>query len=154
MSNQAAGAMLGLHLDGKEPASLESQVWHDLNRNGIKDEHESGLPGVLVRLYDTNERISATAITDEQGHYFFQGLVPKDYRLEFTPPRGFSIVSMGPEDDIEMTDPFTLRTTEITLNDAMDGLNLEVGFVGLPTALTVTQDSKFINLYLPLIYKP
>jgi len=152
--NQESGATLGLHLNGVTPASLGSQVWHDLNLDGLRAEDEPGLPNVLVKLYDDNERISATATTDEEGRYLFQGLVPKTYKLEFASPAGYQPSMMNDDTNLERVDELTFRTVEITLDSDVNGLILEAGFMASPTDLSVSPEMEFVNLYLPLIYKP
>ena len=68
-------------------------VWHDIDRDGIQDEGELGMEGIIVTLYDavTGVEIEST-ITDSNGWY---GFVVSDatenskYQLEFILPDGF-----------------------------------------------------------------
>lgn len=48
-------------------------VWEDLNKNGIQDYGEPGIPNIIVnyqRYYNGVLRYSGTTITDEFGYYF------------------------------------------------------------------------------------
>ncbi|MEM6696951.1 MAG: SdrD B-like domain-containing protein, partial [Bacteroidota bacterium] len=58
-------------------------VWFDDNRDGVQDPDEEGIEGVVVELYDLgaddmvgggDDVLIATAITDENGYYYFGGL--------------------------------------------------------------------------------
>jgi len=72
-------------------SSLGDYVWHDLNGDGIQDAGEPFLQGVGVDLYDDNGNIVRTTVTDSNGQYIFDGLLPGRYYVEFTPPTGFTI---------------------------------------------------------------
>ena len=48
-------------------------VWDDANRDGIQDAGESGLPGVTVRLYNSDDELVASTFTDSSGHYRLPG---------------------------------------------------------------------------------
>ncbi len=61
--------------------SLGDLVWHDANVNGIQDQGEEGIAGVIVQLcYDNN--IVATTVTDANGHYLFEHLTDGDYGVK------------------------------------------------------------------------
>jgi SdrD B-like domain/Secretion system C-terminal sorting domain len=57
-------------------ASVGDYVWNDANANGIQDAGEKGLPGVKVTLYDGTGAAIGTAITDENGKYQINDIVP------------------------------------------------------------------------------
>lgn len=55
-------------------------VWYDKNYNGIQENGEPGIPGVLVILFEgTTGNIFAETITDSTGHYLFEDLCPGNY---------------------------------------------------------------------------
>lgn len=71
-------------------ATIGNLVWLDANNNGRKDPTEAGIPGVTVRLLDSNGAQVATTTTGADGSYLFTGLVPGTYVVEiaagnFTP---------------------------------------------------------------------
>ncbi|RLC11727.1 MAG: hypothetical protein DRI57_18540, partial [Deltaproteobacteria bacterium] len=82
-------------------ASLGDTVWNDLDRNGLQDADEPGLPGVTVNLLDrTTEAVIATTTTDASGNYQFTGLAPgangfNQYVVEFKAPEGYEFTSKG-----------------------------------------------------------
>ncbi len=70
--------------------SLGDYVWFDANKNGIQEDEESGVPGVVVRLYQVTENGEfnsalplATTTTDSNGYYLFEDLVEGNYIVEF-----------------------------------------------------------------------
>jgi uncharacterized repeat protein (TIGR01451 family) len=68
-------------------SAIGDLVWRDSNRNGIQDNGEQGIPGARVTLtLDTDSvtviplaEISVEAVTDSDGRYLVEGLVPGDY---------------------------------------------------------------------------
>ncbi|PHI19085.1 hypothetical protein CEQ90_15030 [Lewinellaceae bacterium SD302] len=68
---------------GFTPAvSVGSTVWLDNDNDGMLDVGEPGIPGVQVVLFDSEGMPVDTAITDENGNYFFGGLPQGDYYIE------------------------------------------------------------------------
>lgn len=58
--------------------AIDGVVFADANQNGVRDPDEVGLSGVTVDLgYPTGA--TATAVTDAEGHYFFDALSPAFY---------------------------------------------------------------------------
>ena len=61
-------------------------------RGAVSDSAGGALPGVTLRLVDSQRRTVAQASTDSGGGYFLGGLAAGSYRLEFSLP-GFSTVA-------------------------------------------------------------
>ncbi|KAA0007142.1 MAG: DUF11 domain-containing protein, partial [Thermoplasmata archaeon] len=59
------------------PCYIKGMVWHDefhdMNHqvDGIKDDNEEGIEGVVLELYDVSGNLLHTATTDENGNYSF-----------------------------------------------------------------------------------
>ena len=71
--------------------TISGIAWNDLNRDGIKDENESGLPQIKVRIYDvltknylkdSNGKILET-VTDKEGKYLFKDIEKGEYIILF-----------------------------------------------------------------------
>ncbi|MEN6645468.1 MAG: SdrD B-like domain-containing protein [Armatimonadia bacterium] len=66
-------------------ASLGDTVWYDTNNNGVQDDGEPGIAGVVVtaQRYDANGvlRYNATRTTNSTGYYLFQSLLAGTYRV-------------------------------------------------------------------------
>ena len=75
--------------------SIGDFVWEDYNMNGIQEEGELGINGVVVVLFDTlgNEVISVMSENDpntgDPGYYSFTGLLEGFYYIKFDLPEGY-----------------------------------------------------------------
>lgn len=74
---------------GVYPSNLLSSVgdfvWIDSNRNGVYDPGEKGQAGVVVTLYDENGvRTDYSAITDSNGKYLIDKVIPQKYYAVFS----------------------------------------------------------------------
>jgi hypothetical protein len=79
-------------------ASVGGTVWGDENRDGIRNDGERGLAGVVVRLFDSAGNLVASTITDTDGRYEFIEMMPGNYMIELDAsgvPEGWMIAS-GP----------------------------------------------------------
>ncbi|MBT8198104.1 MAG: DUF11 domain-containing protein, partial [Acidimicrobiia bacterium] len=84
-------------------ADLGDFVWEDLNANGIQDDGEPGIEGVLVTLENLGGIVD-TRTTGPNGEYLFEDLVPDSYRLVFTAPQGYVFTSQDVGDDTTDSD--------------------------------------------------
>jgi len=126
-------------------AAIGDFVWIDENRDGIQDEGEPGFPGATVNLYDCEDNFIATMLTDANGYYLFDGLIPGDYYVEFIQPEGYDITlqDQGSDDALDSdANPTTGITICTTLNGGetdltwdcglylmeMEGCSLTIGF--------------------------
>jgi len=69
-------------------ATIEGVVWLDLNKNGVLDEGETGLPGWTVQILDANGNVVATIVVNEDGTFSQPGLDLGDYTVQFLSPGG------------------------------------------------------------------
>ena len=82
-------------------AAIGDFVWNDVDRDGVQDVNESGVGGILVRLYSPgtdgqigggDDILLGEKLTDSFGWYFFGLLQPGTYYIQFdltTLPAGF-----------------------------------------------------------------
>lgn len=63
------------------PSSVGDRVWLDANFNGAQDAGEAGISGATVSLLNASGSAVATATTDADGRYLFQGLAAGDYTI-------------------------------------------------------------------------
>ncbi len=133
--------------------SLGNRVWLDANANGMQDEGEPGINGVVVHLFriDSSQlepRIMAgTTVTDringDDGQFRFDFLLPGLYQLQFMPPEnlGLTLSNQGDSDQTDSdADPATGMTDIISLQagEKLDGW--DAGFAAasaLPVELAV-----------------
>ena len=117
-------------------ASLGDFVWFDADKNGQQDEGESGLEGIRVELYDSNDELNQTTSTDENGTYRFINLDAGEYVVKFIVKDGFSITLQNAEgvDDVNNSDAdvSTGKTSELTLNEGDNRVHVDVGMYQIP----------------------
>ena len=131
--------------------SIGSTIFRDIDNDGVLEtgDGESGIPGVVVQLYNdsgTEILVGADGIlgtvddgaggitTDVNGNYFFTGLTPGNYQIKI-PDSNFA-TSAGLE-----TTPLSSQTTETTDNRA-DGDDNGIQTGGIRTEIV----SPVINL--------
>jgi uncharacterized repeat protein (TIGR01451 family) len=74
-----------------QPLAIGDRVWLDVNANGIQDDGDNGVSGVIVELLDeTNAaarnadgQLVGNATTDSSGHYRFDNLLAGRYHVRF-----------------------------------------------------------------------
>ena len=111
-------------------AQLTGFVWNDLDRDGVQDAGEGGIPNVTVDLYDSAKTLVNTAITDENGRYAFEGLNPGDYFIDFVPLAGyvFSPNDQGTDEGLDSdADTFSGETFPATLIAGENSSQWDVG---------------------------
>ncbi|WP_411846710.1 SdrD B-like domain-containing protein [Roseibacillus persicicus] len=102
---------------GAEVAALGDFIWIDADGDGIQDDGEAPVAGVEVTLYgdaDGNgiyDTVVATATTDSNGRYYFDGLVPDAYVVEVTDSATASHDILG-ADYTQTGDPDHFATTD------------------------------------------
>lgn len=63
------------------PSLLQGVVYIDEDLDGINDIEETGITSVTVELLDSGNNVIATTVTDSNGNYSFEGVVPGDYTV-------------------------------------------------------------------------
>jgi hypothetical protein len=107
--------------------ALGDYVWEDVNRDGIQDSDELGIPGVTVNLYLGSSTVPfRTTITGANGEYLFDFLAENTYRVEVVPPAGFiSTLSQQGSDDSKDSNP---NPYTVSLGLAESNLTIDFGF--------------------------
>jgi hypothetical protein len=109
-------------------SAISDRVWLDADGDGIQDDDEPGVPGVLVvRQQLVSDAVGWTdedfKITDDEGLYAFRALRPGQYRVQFLPPEdlGFTLFQAGDRRFLDSdADPASGTSPEIILPDAAD----------------------------------
>ncbi|MCP4105010.1 MAG: Cna B-type domain-containing protein [Desulfobacteraceae bacterium] len=79
--------------------SITGVVFNDVDGDGVQEAGEEGIPGVTVELTDSSGNV-IPVVTDDNGTYVFDDIIPGTYTLKETDPDGYISVS-----------PNTLRLT-------------------------------------------
>ena len=73
--------------------AISGNVFHDFNRNGIKDSGDTGLSGWTVYLDKDNDSIldatETRVLTDSSGNYVFNNLAAGAYKIRIVRPAGY-----------------------------------------------------------------
>lgn len=72
-------------------AAIGGRAWVDSNENGMLDAREDGMAGVLVTAQ--GEGGKASAVSDSDGHFRMEGLLPGEYVITANPPFDFTLTS-------------------------------------------------------------
>lgn len=119
------------------PASVGDTVWEDLDRDGVQDDGEPGIPGVELTLLDAEGNpavdIAGNPVppvrTDAAGRYEFIGLRPDAaYTVVISTPDGFTPTVEVAGGDRE-ADSSTGRASSVILSAGGADLSLDFGFV-------------------------
>ncbi len=62
-------------------SNIGASVWADQNGNGLYDDGELGLPGIIIQLLDNDGNVVESTVTDETGHYYFYCVDPGQYAI-------------------------------------------------------------------------
>ncbi len=120
---------------GLLPASIGDTVFLDEDGDGIQDDGEPGVPDVPVTLIDGDGDVIDTTVTDEDGKYIFDGLLPGDYIVEIDPPSDMIISppDQGGDDDLDSdADPTSGRTPVVQIGEPADITNVDFGLIPVP----------------------
>jgi len=71
------------------PVSLGGFAWNDTDADRVQDGTEGGVSGVTLVLYDVVNDLVASAVTDANGFYRFEGLSLGIYTVMATKPPGY-----------------------------------------------------------------
>ena len=115
---------------GSSKAALGDKVWLDLNKNGLQDSGETGVPNVTVKLYDcSNNNLLSTKTTDANGNYLFTDLNAGSYKVQFVLPADYVFTTKDAGDDAKDSDAelTTGMTSCYTLVGGQTDLTVDAG---------------------------
>jgi hypothetical protein len=132
----------GKALDGEiedyflQLAKIGDFVWNDVNKNGLQDPFEEGIPNVEVVLTRPSDGFTVTTTTDANGEYAFCGLLGDTYELMFTPDADDDFNPTIANPDVGSTDtnldsdanPSNGKTQPISLLPGENNPKIDAGF--------------------------
>lgn len=98
------------------------KVWKDLDHNGIQDTVEPGVQGVTLQLYNCDNVLIASAVTDAAGKYIFENVASGDYYIKLYAPDGYTITPKDAAGDDLLDSDFDPTTGKSTCF-SVDGYN-------------------------------
>jgi len=116
----------------KPIVAIGDRVWFDTDHNGIQDAYEDGVEDVVVTLYDTQGQQIASATTDADGTYRFDGLAPGDYLVAFdlsSLPAGYVVTrpDQGGNDTVDSDADSNGTTPVVHLSAGEENLTVDMG---------------------------
>jgi len=131
------------------PAALGDFAWYDINKNGLQDGGEPGIPNLLVTLTGTTGTgtpVTLTTTTNPTGFYLFPNLQPGTYKVTFASP-GAQYSATTPDAGANTNDlidsdinPGSLMTILTTLTSGETDLTWDAGFINTIQLTTVVVD--------------
>ena len=106
-------------------ATIGDYVWNDVNGDGVQDGSESGIEGVTVELRNDQGTVVATAVTDVNGGYLFEHVVPGAYTVTVDPsslPAGLTV----PTFDLDGLG--TPNEASVTVAEGDERLDVDFGY--------------------------
>ncbi|HEB61947.1 MAG TPA: T9SS type A sorting domain-containing protein, partial [Bacteroidetes bacterium] len=97
--NINAGFVLDNH------SAIGDRVWEDLDGNGIQDDGEPGINGVLIQLYKKGKGIVGSVLTKKDdetgldGYYLFDNLSSGDYYIKISIPGSYYLTKPDVRDN-------------------------------------------------------
>jgi len=92
-------------------------IWNDCNGNGIQDLGEVGIANVTIELFDGMGTFVKSVVTDANGMYIINGILPGDYYVKMIVPGDFEITfpkeGANEELDSDFTNFFGPGTTNL-----------------------------------------
>ncbi len=125
------------------PSRLGNRVWLDANENGIQDNGEAGIQGVVVVLTGqaTNgQPIHDTTQTDANGLYWFDGLPAGNYQVRFfpQPQHTFTLPQQGNDPTLDSDpDPSSGTTDYVSLPNASSRDDIDAGLIELDEPMNI-----------------
>ncbi len=130
---------------------LGDYVWHDSNVNGIQDNGEDGIQGVVVNLYDNSNTLLTSTVTDQNGYYEFDNLSNGTYKVKLDDSNFqtggvlnstaqtkwyYTLVNEG-SNDAKDNDAGSNHEVTVTINNGND-LTIDFGFFKTCVTLSKT----------------
>lgn len=112
---------------------LGDYAWLDLDKDGMQDSGEPGIPGLVIKLYQYNQLTNETT-TDQYGRYLFDKLFPGNYTLVVEMPSEIKPTVKQTEfllvaSVLSPTEDTTARAENIVVPSGGRNLNADLGFV-------------------------
>ncbi len=117
------------------PASIGDRVWFDADKDGYQDANESGVAGIIVKLYTCSDVLVATTATNATGYYSFTGLTPGSYYVKFEIPSSYvvTVQNSGTDDTKDSDiDSVTFKTSCTVLISGEEDLSWDAGIYDAP----------------------
>ncbi|EGQ3706117.1 YSIRK-type signal peptide-containing protein [Staphylococcus pseudintermedius] len=115
------------NIDTSATYRIGNFVWRDEDHNGVQNDDEHGLEGVLVTLKTADGVVLNTTTSDANGHYQFTNVQKGKYIVEFTTPEGYEATSKHTTANTEKDSDGLIANIDVTQDD----MSIDAGFFPL-----------------------
>ena len=131
-------------------ASIQGIVWEDISQNGLFDNQEPRIAGIVVALYEAAvgepERLLASTTTTHSGNYQFSGLLPgQRYRVHVFLPNDNTYFTLqhvnGPGDELGSDSGTDSGTDSLAIDSDVDVTSGESDII----VMNVNNPNGFLN---------
>lgn len=149
----ALAALTSCRSGSQATYQVSNLIWSDVNKNGLQDTGEAGIPGVVVELYATGQsQAIATTTTNAGGEYRFSGLPAGSYEVKIAagnfasgkPLAGASHSPVNVGTDTGRDSNFVDGKAAVVLTNA-DNATIDGGFI-LASAPAASAAPSVVNL--------
>ncbi len=128
--------------DAPMTAAIYGRLFLDANYNGQQDSGELGSAGTSVNLLDGQGVVLASAVSDSDGFYVFDGLAVGNYRVQVSRPSGLAFTSehaapVGADSDVDSTGLSDL----VVIGSVNDIPKIDAGFIAMGATTTTLSAS-------------
>lgn len=131
MGQTISGQMIG----ALRPAVVGGVVWKDSDDDGRRQHADMGMQGIPVTLICAESLETFSTVTDENGAYRFEGVLPGDYTLSVEMPQGYAFArnasGVKRVSCVPMADAQTSSTDAFMVSSDDSLLDMDVGAVGV-----------------------
>ncbi len=134
------GAIENVRIGALQSASVSGVVWFDDDDDGRRQERYEGLPGVkavLEMISGKNAGRKIETLTDENGAYLFDGVMPGDAKVSFELMDGYAfarqIAGARRVSVVPKTDALIAETAAFAISAGEKRADMDVGAVGVGT---------------------
>ena len=117
--------------------NITGRVWEDTNKNGTRDNKESGMDGVKVHLMDSKNNVLKTTTTNNGGKYTFDKLENGKYIVAFS-------------FDTNLYEITTYMKSNVPDTNNSDAIKVESGNMNAITNVMTVSDANIANVDLGL----
>jgi hypothetical protein len=126
----------------KTTTVLGNRAWLDINKNGIQDQDEPGIPGICIILHDASGNEVGRTTTDSNGYYGFNVSASNEYSVQFVKPGflEFTQANIGDENHDSDANRETGQTPLVHV--AQDDLLEDAGLMPSASTAAPTPDAQ------------
>jgi uncharacterized repeat protein (TIGR01451 family)/LPXTG-motif cell wall-anchored protein len=102
-------------------SAVTGTVYYDTNADKANNSGDTPLSGATIHLKDANGITIGSTLTDSNGNYSFENLIPGNYSIQLVPPMGYETWVANPGIGASVIDPITLGNIALWAGQSLSG---------------------------------